>query len=1554
MKKRFNAFKRAFCMLLAALLLICGIPFVAPAVAEENADADGYRVLLSSDMHYSIASQAPYTVPSNYYGVTNDDRLQLWVDSIKAEHQLAPIDLLIIPGDVSFDYCDSRGTMTQLEQSTVDTFVEKYVSQLPEEIDIFIMPGNHDAWTNANWSQKTGYPREGYLTLGDNLFIMVDTYDNPDSMEDNYGVGDNMTYQPIDVAWVQEIMDTYPTYNVWLISHYFDSANESDDFKALVKDNARVKGLFAGHTHQSELISLGADYGNKAIAQTGNFAYSYYTAYPTAGTTQDLLDAMWGHRELVITSDSAYSQYILADTTDMVGLTPPDAFKERGVSFKQERRTAHRINYYNQAQTETNGWYQANASELLIDSAEDMIAFANACTAQNGYLAGKTVKLTADVDMTECVWTPITNFQGVFDGQTFAIRNLTMIGGNSVALFAELKNATVKNLRVIGGELKGVKDVAVLAVIAKGECHFQNVYTEMRVTATSSRASGMISYVNADKSKAVFEDCVSNCTFKGQRSGGLIAQVMINSFVELTDCAFIGDLSKAGAYSAGLTGLTTGSATLMRCVSLGKGSTYTESGLLVFLDDQNARWTGGARYTGTQNAYYNTDSVISITDCFAASAERYPVGLENGTQKRREAFDFTLKYGTQSYALDAIRLTSTSDDKSGLLSFENANPAALYLASGTTKSLTRENFATNYAVLANAGWTRVGNRAVAYGEDENMKVPMILPSSVAEMLDVEYRVLLSSDIHYTLDSLTNGTQNINTKYHGATNADRMQLWVDTVIQEHQKSPVDLLVLAGDVTFDFNKTNTYGEIGTYPTQEQSTLQDFMKNYVSQLPEEIEVFVMPGNHDAWPNDTWKEITGNDREGYVTLGDNLFIFLDTYDEGLVPNYEDDPKYQPIDVEYVQGLMDQYPTHKVWLISHYFNYLGESDAFEALLCDNPRIGGLFAGHTHPATFVELGSSYGNKIVAQTGNFSSNSVYKTTQERLDSFWGLRQLVIGSERAYSDYILADTTMVQGLNAGFAQKRRTTYYVEYFAKNATEDWYQADADVLYVDSVGDLYAFSEACTAQNNYLSGKTVRLKSDIDLAGYRWAQIAQFRGTLDGQGFAIKNWNVNGAKEVAFIKGLNNATVKNIRFVGGKLSGEKGDVACVAISASGTCTFKNIYTEMTVSATGSRASGILSYVNAGAKASFESCVSNCTLSGDRAGGLVAQVMVNSNVEMTDCAFIGDLSNAGKWSSGLTGLTTGSVTLTRCVSLGKGSANTESGLLVFLDDQNARWSGGARYTGTKNGYYNTDSVISITDCFAASAERYPVGLENSSQKRREAFDFTLQYGTQSYALDAIRLTSASDDKSVLLSFENANPTALYLASGTTKSLTRENFATNYAVLVNAGWTAIAGETVAYGDEAGMTLPLILPKAIAQMWDGSFNTPVSSQFWQTKKNGSTYDMRFVSTVNFDDLTDYAKVGFEVSVKVKGAQSYLLDREVLSTSKVLTSILADGSTVSASSIGADYIYALQIRGFKVDAEYEITLVSFAETADGTVIYNYGNEITMTVKNGESVSE
>ena len=285
-----------------------------------------------------------------------------------------------------------------------------------------------------------------------------------------------------------------------------------------------------------------------------------------------------------------------------------------------------------------------------------------------------------------------------------------------------------------------------------------------------------------------------------------------------------------------------------------------------------------------------------------------------------------------------------------------------------------------------------------------------------EMLALaDHRVLITSDVHYTY---------LKTWY-GTTPEARMQAWVDAILYEHSLRPFDLIVIAGDTSLDHWEWNGGG---TYIKDGVSTTKTFMENYVSQLPAEVPVFVLAGNHEQFGNAKWQELTGNDRQGSMVLGNDLYLFVDSYAGELDPNYHHDGVSTAPDVAFIRSEMEKHPDHNVYLISHGFDLKKGGTEFASIVKD-PRVVALFQGHTHRCNVDKLGASYDNKKLLHTGNFSYTAHDDTVQEIRQSFWGFRDIVTVGDRAVSRYIVAESrATVEG--ATLLVPRQLRYVVEF--------------------------------------------------------------------------------------------------------------------------------------------------------------------------------------------------------------------------------------------------------------------------------------------------------------------------------------------------------------------------------------------------------------------------------------------------------------------------------------------------------------------------------------------
>ena len=277
----------------------------------------------------------------------------------------------------------------------------------------------------------------------------------------------------------------------------------------------------------------------------------------------------------------------------------------------------------------------------------------------------------------------------------------------------------------------------------------------------------------------------------------------------------------------------------------------------------------------------------------------------------------------------------------------------------------------------------------------------------------EYRVLLASDIH----------NNNQLNWYGVSNEKRMEMFVSAVNAEHEKQPFDLILLLGDYSLDF-----WVHGGSVLNNGQSNTKDFMKNIASKFPADVPVFYLPGNHEQYGNEAWKNITGNDRFGTVVLGDNVFVMLDTFAGNLDPTGNSDGTYTGIDMEYLEEQFDSYPNANFYICAHYINQNSEMAKLRKLTAEHDNIVGFFMGHDHKTTVIQLGNSCQNKTIAQLGNFSYGKGGSSETENY--YWGFRDLVITPDRAVSRYIVAESNAV--INGSAVHRtRRLISQLEYY-------------------------------------------------------------------------------------------------------------------------------------------------------------------------------------------------------------------------------------------------------------------------------------------------------------------------------------------------------------------------------------------------------------------------------------------------------------------------------------------------------------------------------------------
>ncbi len=183
------------------------------------------------------------------------------------------------------------------------------------------------------------------------------------------------------------------------------------------------------------------------------------------------------------------------------------------------------------------------AGEYELSNKAGMFWFANQVNKSGNSFAGKTVKMTAQVDLENEPWEPIgqtgkTEFKGVFDGQGNAIYNLYINNTDASAhcatgLFGWVEshgdeNVTIKNVTVMSPNVKGHHNVAVIVGYVYGKVEYCTVWdATLECVAANDDANGdkcgaIAGYVGEDAS---VKGChvSGSLTISAGRDAGVVA-----------------------------------------------------------------------------------------------------------------------------------------------------------------------------------------------------------------------------------------------------------------------------------------------------------------------------------------------------------------------------------------------------------------------------------------------------------------------------------------------------------------------------------------------------------------------------------------------------------------------------------------------------------------------------------------------------------------------------------------------------------------------------------------------------------------------------------------------------------------------------------------------------------------------------------------------------------------------------------------------------------------------------------------------------------------------
>ena len=252
---------------------------------------------------------------------------------------------------------------------------------------------------------------------------------------------------------------------------------------------------------------------------------------------------------------------------------------------------------------------------------------------------------------------------------------------------------------------------------------------------------------------------------------------------------------------------------------------------------------------------------------------------------------------------------------------------------------------------------------------------------------MKHRILLVSDMHYTTDETAEQMKAIDPAARvsaaagdafGHTQGEKIGLLRDAILAEHRRAPLTGVLVLGDLSID-----------DYPYRNlpYNYCRRFKQEVMDQLP--CPSFALAGNHDSYPDATWREIFGYGREYAVKLGGCVFLMADAYRTTPAQGASGSP-YTALHASFLRSVAERYEDTPLFLCAHHIMEGEESEETRAFVRESKTVC-LFRGHTHHCGIVATGESYGHKPLIDIGGYGYHGIRtpegQWTFSRFDFSW---------------------------------------------------------------------------------------------------------------------------------------------------------------------------------------------------------------------------------------------------------------------------------------------------------------------------------------------------------------------------------------------------------------------------------------------------------------------------------------------------------------------------------------------------------------------------------------
>ena len=303
-----------------------------------------------------------------------------------------------------------------------------------------------------------------------------------------------------------------------------------------------------------------------------------------------------------------------------------------------------------------------------IGTVAELFGFASLVNSGNDF-AGKTVVLTADIDLNNMPWAPIGNvtfnrdgdgsyvvhnaFKGTFDGQGHTISNLKIdTEANGVGLFGAIIGATIKNVNIKNVDI--VADGTAAALV--GYClSYTNTSTienchvsgNISIVADWAYVGGVAAYGHAN---------ISGCSVIAEGTGTLTSEnrnavagiIGWNYGASVTDC-HVKNLNLTGwANIGGIEGYVPGGHTISGCSAENVVITKTRLDGIASIGLASGGWS------------YNAKNAITITNNTFKNVEFNGTAVSSGVSA-------DILYGSEYYGTEQANFVAENNTTDGIV-----------------------------------------------------------------------------------------------------------------------------------------------------------------------------------------------------------------------------------------------------------------------------------------------------------------------------------------------------------------------------------------------------------------------------------------------------------------------------------------------------------------------------------------------------------------------------------------------------------------------------------------------------------------------------------------------------------------------------------------------------------------------------------------------------------------------------------------------------------------------------------------------------------------------